>query len=169
VLAFSCICEISVDSSLRLFVLQKCQVIKCHLEISSEPKRWNLVVLNLADVRLSYLSAIGIALAPYSRLMLAPGMLQIASRCPPPTSSWPHGPVCITHFSLSIHACKPSLPLLSASKDPSGHDAQLTSGNRTAISPDCVMYLTQGREGYCSCKLLVSTDIANIYDIPLAR
>lgn len=25
-----------------------------------------------------------------------------------------------------------------------------TSGNRTAISPDCVMYRTHGREGYCN-------------------
>lgn len=24
------------------------------------------------------------------------------------------------------------------------------SGNLTAISPDCVMYLTQGSDGYCS-------------------
>lgn len=26
-----------------------------------------------------------------------------------------------------------------------------TSGKRTAMSPDCVMYLTQGSDGYCNC------------------
>src|SRR6266480_425661 len=26
-----------------------------------------------------------------------------------------------------------------------------TSGSRTAMSPDCVIYRTQGKEGYCSC------------------
>lgn len=26
-----------------------------------------------------------------------------------------------------------------------------TSGKRTAMSPDCVIYRTQGREGYCNC------------------
>lgn len=25
------------------------------------------------------------------------------------------------------------------------------SGNRTAMSPDCVMYLTHGSDGYCNC------------------
>ncbi len=28
--------------------------------------------------------------------------------------------------------------------------AYWTSGNRTAMSPDCVIYLTQGRDGYCN-------------------
>lgn len=30
-------------------------------------------------------------------------------------------------------------------------DQCCTSGNRTAISPLCVMYRTQGSEGYCNC------------------
>lgn len=30
------------------------------------------------------------------------------------------------------------------------HADHCTSGNRTAMSPDCVMYRTQGREGYCN-------------------
>ena len=32
-----------------------------------------------------------------------------------------------------------------------------TSGSRTAISPDCVMYRTHGSEGYCSCRASQST------------
>ena len=39
-------------------------------------------------------------------------------------------------------------PLLAASSTLS--TAHCTSGNRTAISPDWVMYLTHGREGYCN-------------------
>lgn len=43
----------------------------------------------------------------------------------------------------------PMRPTFSASHAlaKSGHCA---SGNRTAMSPDCVMYRTQGSEGYCS-------------------
>lgn len=29
---------------------------------------------------------------------------------------------------------------------------QTASGNLTAMSPDCVMYLTHGSDGYCNCQ-----------------
>ena len=47
-------------------------------------------------------------------------------------------------------------PILLRSRETNHHDRRnpthCTSGNRTAISPDCVMYRTQGRDGYCNCQ-----------------
>ncbi len=49
-----------------------------------------------------------------------------------------------THLSFAI--------ITSAMCDPTLHSPKrhCTSGNRTAISPDWVMYRTQGSEGYCN-------------------
>lgn len=52
-----------------------------------------------------------------------------------------------------------SLSHISQTLRPSPTNVHCTSGSLTAMSPDCVMYLTHGRLGYCNCEIYQDVSI----------
>lgn len=57
---------------------------------------------------------------------------------------------CVTVYLFSFPFDLPPFLTPSLTRSLGQSVTHCTSGNRTAISPDCVIYRTHGREGYCN-------------------